>query len=156
MTENFHNPNPVLIDNQVKLHRYWNLRGIIDSLGNATVANMLGKQTSYITAVAGPNPSRGIGDEFAKNIETTFKLPVGALDAKPDRRITNEDPLIAEVARMMSMTNRLDKMLITSITRQICGHSAAVARATDTQEGRRLISGEALNEKEAAATGRDK
>lgn len=48
------NPSPDILDSELKLYRYWNLRGIIEASSNASVADMLGKKTSYITAIAGP------------------------------------------------------------------------------------------------------
>jgi len=140
MTDNFFNPSPSVLDTDLKLYRYWNMRGIVDATSNAVVADMLGKKTSYITAISGPNPNRAIGDDLAMLIEKSFNLPVGSIDAKPDRRITNSDPQIAEVARMMSMANYLDKALLVGITRTICGHSIAVAKAMASPGGERIIS----------------
>ena len=60
------NPSPDVLDSDLKLYRYWNLRGIIEASSNAIVADMLGKKTSYITAIAGPNPIRAVGDDLAQ------------------------------------------------------------------------------------------
>lgn len=145
MRDNFYNPNPSVIDTDLKLWRYWNLRGIVDATSNSTVAEILGKKTSYITTISGPNPLRAIGDDLALEIETKFKLPVGGMDAKPDRRISNDDPMIADVARMMSMATQLDKMLITDITKRICGHSIKIVKAMESPEGTRIFSAEQLS-----------
>lgn len=138
------NPSPDVLDSDLKLYRYWNLRGIIEASSNAIVADMLGKKTSYITAIAGPNPSRAVGDDLALEIETAFHLPVGGMDAKPDRRISNEDPKIAEVARMMSVGNELDKDLIVRLVKQVCGHSIAVCDSINRAPGRQTIPASAI------------
>ncbi len=149
------NPSPDVLDSELKLYRYWNLRGIVEASSNAIVADMLKKKTSYITAIADPNPNRAIGDDIALEIEAAFHMPVGGMDAKPDRRISNEDPKIAEVARMMSVANELDKSLLLRIAKQIFGHSIDVSAAINNAPGR-IIYGEAIlaraNEK---ATGVD-
>lgn len=49
------NPSPDVLDSDLKLYRYCNMRGIIEASSNSIVADMLGKKTSYITAIAGPN-----------------------------------------------------------------------------------------------------
>lgn len=138
------NPSPDILDSELKLYRYWNFRGIIEASSNASVADMLGKKTSYITAISGPNPNRAIGDDLALLIETTFHLPTGGMDAKPDRRISNDDPKIAEVARMMSIGNELDKDLILRLAKQVCGHSIAVCDAINSSPSRPSIQASAI------------
>jgi hypothetical protein len=133
---NLINPNPSILDSELKLYRYWNFRGLIDSTSNSVVADMLGKQTSYISAISGPNPSRAIGDALAAKIESAFRLSPGDMDAKPDRRSSHDDPLIAEVARMMMVANSLDKELITSIVKQLCGHSITVIDRLQKADGK--------------------
>lgn len=144
------NPAPDILDTELRLYRYWNFRGIVEASSNSIVAEMLGKKTSYITAIAGPNPSRAIGDDTALAIETTFHLPVGGMDAKPDRRVSNEDPKIAEVARMMSVANELDKTLVLRIAKQIFGHSIAVSDAINKAPTGRTIAGESILGRENA------
>lgn len=137
------NPSPDILDNDLKLYRYWNFRGIIDASSNAIAAEMLGKKTSYITAIAGPNPSRAIGDDLTLKIEQVFHLPFGALDSKPDRRVSNEDPKIAEIARMMSTANDLDKELLLNIAKNVFGHSIEISNMINKSPGR-TISGSSI------------
>lgn len=132
------NPAPDVLDSELKLYRYWNFRGIVESCSNAIAADMLKKKTSYITAIAGPNPNRAIGDDVALLIETTFHLGVGGLDAKPDRRVSNDDPKIGELARMMSVANELDKDLLLRIAKQVFGHSIAVSDVINKSPARTL------------------
>ncbi|NVN61883.1 XRE family transcriptional regulator [Pseudomonas putida] len=46
----------------------------------AEVAEMLGKSPAQVSAFGGKNPTKGIGDQIAREIELAFKLPIGYLD----------------------------------------------------------------------------
>lgn len=142
------NPAPHILNSEIKLNRYWNFRGIVETSKNNKVADMLGKTAPYVSAIAGPKPNRAIGDEIAGQIERAFHLPPGSLDAKPDRRTTNEDPLIGEVARIMSVSTDMDRQLILSVVKAICGHSASIiAHLNSSPAGSRTVSGSEIKKR---------
>ena len=46
----------------------------------AAFARALGQDPAFIAGIAGPNPSRNIGEVLARDIERCLKLPSGYLD----------------------------------------------------------------------------
>lgn len=56
MKELLPNPAPQILNTDTKLHRYWNLRSIVEAASTTVVAEMMGVQTPRITSIAGPNP----------------------------------------------------------------------------------------------------
>lgn len=64
-----------------KTIRYKNSRHLIDRLGGVSAfAEKLGKQQSQVSAFAGSNPTKGIGNTIARQIEDKLKLPPGWMD----------------------------------------------------------------------------
>ena len=78
---------------QQRENRLWNTRQLIRTCGGVNAAaRILKRDNSYVTAIAGPNPTRSIGDKTANTIEAAFKLEPGALD-KP-KETKRGDPII--------------------------------------------------------------
>lgn len=68
-------------------HRLWHMRQLVRSVGGTNeAARITGKRNSYITQIAGPKPTRQIGDKLAAQIELAFGLPSGSLHATAYRR----------------------------------------------------------------------
>ncbi|WP_374312463.1 helix-turn-helix transcriptional regulator [Dongia sp.] len=61
-----------------------NLRKLIDAMGGATALALKLKYANgtYLSQLAGPNPTRTIGEKVARNIEETLKLPSGWMDTQ--------------------------------------------------------------------------
>jgi hypothetical protein len=61
--------------------RIENIRKLRDRYGSwAALSRALGLHLAYLTHIAGPNPRKAIGEEFARNVEVTLKLPTHWLD----------------------------------------------------------------------------
>ncbi|HUD75864.1 MAG TPA: hypothetical protein VMQ76_12395 [Terracidiphilus sp.] len=61
--------------------RVKNLRALEQLLGGwATLSRHTGKSASFLTALAGPNPRREIGETLARDIEAALNLDAGWLD----------------------------------------------------------------------------
>jgi len=55
---------------QQRENRLWNTRQLIRTCGGVNAAaRILKRDNSYVTAIAGPNPTRSIGDKTANTIE---------------------------------------------------------------------------------------
>lgn len=50
------------------------------------LANLLGKAPAQVSAFAGENPSKNIGDQIAREIERSLDLPRGYLDTPQDKQ----------------------------------------------------------------------
>lgn len=61
------------LDNLRRLMKERNLR-------LSQLAELLGKAPAQVSAFGGKNPSKGIGDQIAREIEKALKLPIGYLD----------------------------------------------------------------------------
>lgn len=146
MKQSLPNPAPQILNTDTKLNRYWNLRSIVEAASTTVVAEMMGVQTPRITSIAGPNPVRAIGDVMAASIEKTFSLKPGAVDATPDRHVSNDDPTIAEVALIMSSASVADKVLIAGLAKTVVGHTVKTIREIEKNGGDRLITSEQINE----------
>lgn len=72
--------------------RLENLRKLIAAMGGPTVvSHKLGHANgSYLAQMAGPNPSRPVGEKVARSIEATLKIPAGWLDL-PEAKMTFAD-----------------------------------------------------------------
>jgi hypothetical protein len=146
MKQSLPNPAPQILNTDTKLHRYWNLRSIVEAASVTIVAEMMGVQTPRVTAIAGPNPVRAIGDATAASIEKTFSLKPGAIDAKPDRHALSDDESIAEVALIMSTASVADKVLISGLAKTVVGHTVKTIREIEKNGCDRLITSEQINE----------
>lgn len=59
----------------VQENRLWNFRQLMRQMGGTNeIARRLGRKNSYITAIAGPNPTRAIGDKLAHTIESALGI----------------------------------------------------------------------------------
>lgn len=66
---------------KIRETRIDNFRKLRDKYGSwAALGRALGLQFTYLNSIAGPNPVKAIGEEFARNAEATLGLPVGWLD----------------------------------------------------------------------------
>jgi hypothetical protein len=66
----------------VRRRRLENLRRIKGTLDSwAGLARLTGRSASFLVAIAGPHPSRSIGEKLARDLERVLKLPPGWLDA---------------------------------------------------------------------------
>lgn len=69
----------------IKQIRYLNTRAVVAKAGGITaLADKLGKSQSQVSAFAGINPHKGIGDKIARQIEEAYDLPRGWLDKAHD------------------------------------------------------------------------
>lgn len=62
--------------------RLKNLRRVMDErhLKTGALATLLGKAPAQVSAFAGKNPTKGIGDQIARELEKALELPGGYLD----------------------------------------------------------------------------
>ncbi len=98
---------------QIRENRLWNMRQLVRSCGGVNAAaRILKRDNSYVTAIAGPNPTRSIGDRAATTIETAFGLPSGALDFNPPEETKREDPLIAQICATLANAPDADKEFV--------------------------------------------
>ena len=106
-------------------NRRWHFRQIIRSVGGARAAAALlnDVSTSYITIVAGPTPTRNIGDKVAAKIEATFGLPPGSLDQPPPPETVDKDPYIAAISATLHATSDSDKEFVLAIAQWIAARS---------------------------------
>lgn len=61
-----------------------NLRALVEDLGSAKVIDSLGISKQQLSAYAGRNPSKNVGDTFARRIEASLDLQEGWLDHHHD------------------------------------------------------------------------
>lgn len=61
--------------------RIKNLRRLAEAYGSwAELARAVGCSGTFLTAVAGPNPRRNIGEKLARDLENTLNLKAGWFD----------------------------------------------------------------------------
>lgn len=61
--------------------RYKNARSLINEEGGLTeFGKKIGKAQSQVSSFAGSNPSKGIGNQIARQIEKAFNKPSGWMD----------------------------------------------------------------------------
>lgn len=62
--------------------RLKNLRRVMDErhIKTGSLATLLGKAPAQVSAFAGKNPTKGIGDQIARELEKALELPGGYLD----------------------------------------------------------------------------
>ena len=113
----------------VQENRRWHLRQIMRAVGgNNAVASMLnGVSTSYITIVAGPAPTRNIGDKTAAKIEAAFGLPPGALDLPPPKEPAGTDPYISEISATLANVDDTDKEFVLAIAQWVAARELSPA-----------------------------
>lgn len=93
----------------MKVHalRRENLRALIGERGGLTdLSNRLGyKNPSFLSQMAGPNPTREVTEKTARKIEMLLRLPVGALDkpvAYADHQPSDDTmQLVADALRLV-------------------------------------------------------
>lgn len=73
---------------EIRQNRLWQMRRLVKLAGGVNAAaEKLGRSPAYVTAIAGPNPQRNIGDKMAAVIEEAFGLQPGDLDQPPPEQI---------------------------------------------------------------------
>lgn len=109
----------------VQENRRWHLRQIMRAVGgnNAVAALLNGVSTSYITIVAGPSPTRNIGDKTAAKIEAAFGLAPGALDLPPPKEPTGADPYISEISATLANVDDTDKEFVLAIAQWVAARA---------------------------------
>lgn len=76
----------------VQVFRYQNVCALIAAEGGpAKFAKRVGKDDSQITQIAGPRPSRNIGNDQARDLEQILGLEEGVLDRPPPRSAMVEE-----------------------------------------------------------------
>jgi hypothetical protein len=115
----------------VQENRRWHLRQIMKAVGgnNAVAAKLDGVSTSYITIVAGPTPSRNIGDRTAAKIEKAFNLPPGSLDLPPPEETKDADPYLAQISATLANVGDSHKELVLSIAQWVADRALAPSPA---------------------------
>lgn len=81
------------------------LRELIKKWGGpGSLAKKLGLRSgSYLSQIAGPNPTRDISEEVARDIEHKLDLPMGWLDRDTETPASDVNtPLVAEVLRTVA------------------------------------------------------
>lgn len=105
-------------------NRLWNLRRLVKiSGGTNAAAKKIGRSPSYITALCGPTPQRGIGDRTAALIEDAFEMAPGTLDVDPPKEVKNSDPVIAEIAETLSYSKDEDKEFMLAMSQWLVSRS---------------------------------
>lgn len=114
------------MNDRILSNRLWHLRQLVKAAGgNNAAAAIIGVRPSYITAIAGPNPNRTIGDRMAAKIERCFGMEPDALDADPPKQSNNGDPHIAEIVSTMANCTVEDKEFVLAISQWIAARSTA-------------------------------
>ncbi|MFA7290929.1 MAG: hypothetical protein WC023_01650 [Rhodocyclaceae bacterium] len=114
--------------NPLQANRLWNLRQLVRAAGGINAAaEVLQRHNSYITSIAGPNPSRNIGDKMAQTIETAFGLPPGSLDKEPPAQSRGDDPYLSAIAATLANVADADKEFVLAFSEWIAGRSAGKA-----------------------------
>lgn len=69
---------------ELRLRRVRNLRQLSMAYGAegnwAELGRQCGQSSTFLIALAGPNPRRNIGEKLARDLETALRLPTGWLD----------------------------------------------------------------------------
>lgn len=117
----------------IQQNRLWNFRQIVSSVdGVNEAARIMGKKNSYITQIAGPNPTRNIGNRMATSIEKSFGLPPGALDANPPKQSEGGDPYLASICSTLANASDNDKEFVLAMSEWIVGRSMKLPAKTKT------------------------
>lgn len=113
-------------------YRLLNFRQIINSVGGTNeAARIMGKKNSYITQIAGPNPTRSIGNRMAATIEQSFKLTPGTLDLPPPQETKGDDKHMAELASVMVNTGTDDREIIIEIAKLFAKRALKTIKPAD-------------------------
>lgn len=105
---------------QQRENRLWNTRQLIRTCGGVNAAaRILKRDNSYVTAIAGPNPTRSIGDKTASTIEAAFKLEPGALDKPAPKETKRGDPIIAQIVATLSNADAADREFVLAMSEWI-------------------------------------
>lgn len=124
-------------------NRLWNFRQLVKAAkGNNAAAEILGVRGPYITQIAGPKPTRTIGDRMAARIESAFGLEPGALDMDPPAEANAQDPFIAEIVATLSHVDQADKEFVLGMTQWIARRSTE-SRSVSARAGKVSLSNEA-------------
>lgn len=120
---------------QIRENRLWNMRQLVRSSGGVNAAaRIMKRDNSYITAIAGPNPTRSIGDRAAGTIEAAFGLASGALDFNPPEETKREDPLIAQICATLSNASDVDKEFVLHMSEWIVKRRITSKESTGSAE----------------------
>lgn len=65
------------------------------------IADLLGKAPAQVSAFGGKNPTKGIGDQIAREIEAALKLPNGSLDVPYGLSVFNNGSVIGYAGRKL-------------------------------------------------------
>ena len=85
------------------------LRALIEKYGTGKLAKMLGySQASFLTQMAGPNPSREVTEKTARRYEDLLGLPAGVMDQP-----------IAEPAPATAPASAANTALVTDVIRLV-------------------------------------
>jgi len=105
-------------------NRLWHTRKLVQLVGGTNeAARRLGKKNAYITSIAGPNPTRTIGDKVAAQIEKSFNLAPGSLDRLPPSEAHGGDLLIREVAATLVHATERDKRAVLFLAQHLMQES---------------------------------
>jgi len=111
----------------IQQNRLWNFRQIVNSVGGTNeAARIMGKKNSYITQIAGPNPSRSIGNRMVATIEKSFALDPGALDLAPPIEARGEDKHMAELSSVLANASKEDREIVIEIARLFAKRSLRI------------------------------
>jgi len=111
-------------NNEIQENRLWNFRQIIHSVGGTNeAARIMGKKNSYITQIAGPNPSRNIGGRMMAMIESAFGLTPGSLDNAPPPQSKIKDKHLAQICATLANASDDDKEFVLKMCEWLVGRS---------------------------------
>jgi hypothetical protein len=126
--------------------RVTNLRKLIAQYGGPTaLARTLGhKNGSQLAQTAGPNPTRPIGERFARDVEEALSLPRHWLDRQHGTASTDaalDDALLADVIGAINSTPGVGKLAaakVAKITTMAYERASALGHV-DVEHIRRLV-----------------
>ena len=120
------------MEKDIQKNRLWNFRQIVNSIGGTNeAARIMGKKNSYITQIAGPNPSRSIGNRMVTTIEKSFDLEPGALDIPPPREVHGDDKYMARLSSIMANTKKDDREMLIKIAELFAENSLRTIKPAD-------------------------
>lgn len=120
------------MDRDTQQHRLWNFRQIVNSVGGTNeAARIMGKKNSYITQIAGPNPSRSIGNRMVSTIEKSFALTPGSLDTPPPREARGDDKHMAELSSVLANASKEDREIVIEIAKLLAKRSLRIIKSSD-------------------------
>jgi len=100
--------------------RRTNLRALVQELGSAKVIDRLGISKQQLSAYAGKNPSKNVGDAFARRIEVSLGLQEGWLDH-------HHDPHQVALEGVMELAAQLDEQQLQHL-KQLLQTSIAISK----------------------------